>query len=358
MSSFCFSQTTINSLNNTIGEITFESKDHRSNIYEIIKDQKKMTNNQFGAVVISYTDYYPYGMIVGEGIRSKELNDYRFGFQGQEKDEESKGEGNSVNYKYRMHDPRVGRFFAVDPLAFKYPYNSQYAFSENQVIAFIELEGLEKTKPIKKLDCPHFVGKEKQIKIKKEIYFNKKVAVFAVTIPPRIISQNANSDSNKDFNIDFGNLGGSVTFDGGDTPDRIIITDQAGNVVFDQTAGTLLNDGTGAGVTTNLPQGRYQVQVILDSNETGIDSGSSVTYQNNVPALYLRKEKVKFLGITIARKSTLSENAPGRKSKKSGVKNLRRYKKKKRRAKKQFKRILKKYALKKKEVLSNKTRID
>jgi RHS repeat-associated protein len=68
---------------------------------------------------------------------------YRFSFQGQEKDDELKGEGNSLNYEYRMHDPRVGRFFAVDPLAAKYPYNSTYAFSENRVIDGVELEGLE-----------------------------------------------------------------------------------------------------------------------------------------------------------------------------------------------------------------------
>ena len=68
---------------------------------------------------------------------------YRYGFQGQESDNEIKGTGNSINYKYRMHDPRVGRFFAVDPLAPKYPHNSPYAFSENKVIAWGELEGLE-----------------------------------------------------------------------------------------------------------------------------------------------------------------------------------------------------------------------
>ena len=43
-----------------------------------------------------------------------------------------------------MHDPRIGRFFSIDPLAPEYPHNSPYAFSENQVIAFVELEGLEK----------------------------------------------------------------------------------------------------------------------------------------------------------------------------------------------------------------------
>jgi RHS repeat-associated protein len=68
---------------------------------------------------------------------------YRYGFQGQEKDDEIKGEGNSLNYTFRMHDPRVGRFFAVDPLAFDYPHNSPYAFSENRVIDGIDLEGSE-----------------------------------------------------------------------------------------------------------------------------------------------------------------------------------------------------------------------
>lgn len=52
-----------------------------------------------------------------------------------------------MNYTYRMHDPRIGRFFAIDPLAPDYPWNSPYAFSENVVIDHIELEGLEKAKP-------------------------------------------------------------------------------------------------------------------------------------------------------------------------------------------------------------------
>ena len=68
---------------------------------------------------------------------------YRYGFQGQEKDDEVKGEGNSLNYTFRMHDPRVGRFLSLDPLAPQYPHNSPYVFSENRVIDGIELEGLE-----------------------------------------------------------------------------------------------------------------------------------------------------------------------------------------------------------------------
>jgi RHS repeat-associated protein len=77
---------------------------------------------------------------------------YRYGFQGQEKDDELKGEGNSLNYTFRMHDPRVGRFFATDPLEAKYSWNSPYAFSENRVIDSRELEGLEAAMCRKALD--------------------------------------------------------------------------------------------------------------------------------------------------------------------------------------------------------------
>lgn len=80
---------------------------------------------------------------VGQVLDCEGVQGFRYGFQGQEKDDEIKGEGNSVNYTYRMHDPRLGRFFAVDPLAYDYAYNSPYAFCENKVIDGIELEGLE-----------------------------------------------------------------------------------------------------------------------------------------------------------------------------------------------------------------------
>jgi RHS repeat-associated protein len=87
----------------------------------------------------------PFGVeLKGRNLKKNNAKNYRFGFQGQEGDDQIKGDGNSVNYSFRMHDPRLGRFFAVDPLASKYPHNSTYAFSENDVICHVELEGLEK----------------------------------------------------------------------------------------------------------------------------------------------------------------------------------------------------------------------
>jgi RHS repeat-associated protein len=76
--------------------------------------------------------------------RHKDSDDYRYGFQGQEMDNELKGEGNSINYTFRMHDPRIGRFFATDPLEGDFSHNSPYAFSENRVMDSYEYEGLEK----------------------------------------------------------------------------------------------------------------------------------------------------------------------------------------------------------------------
>jgi hypothetical protein len=51
-----------------------------------------------------------------------------------------------------MHDSRIGRFFATDPLEPEYPSNSPFAFSENRVIDMVELEGLEATNTDDKKD--------------------------------------------------------------------------------------------------------------------------------------------------------------------------------------------------------------
>lgn len=133
--------------NRTLGQKSYELSNHLGNVTTVVSDRKIATalpTNTSTAHsetdIISYNDYYPYGMLME---KRNDVGDYRFGFQRQERDDEVKGEGNSVNYKYRMHDVRVGRFFAVDPIGNEYPWNSKYAFSENRLIDGVELEGLE-----------------------------------------------------------------------------------------------------------------------------------------------------------------------------------------------------------------------
>ncbi len=69
---------------------------------------------------------------------------YRYGFNGKENDNEVKGSGNQQDYGMRIYDPRLGRFLSVDPLSVSFPWNSTYAFAENDVIRCIDLEGGEK----------------------------------------------------------------------------------------------------------------------------------------------------------------------------------------------------------------------
>jgi RHS repeat-associated protein len=85
------------------------------------------------------------------GISSKAvgfgLPENKIKFQKQEFtcNEFSDGSGlDMYEFKYRMDDPQIGRFWQVDPLSDKYVYNSTYAFSENHVTTHVELEGLEK----------------------------------------------------------------------------------------------------------------------------------------------------------------------------------------------------------------------
>ncbi len=132
-----------------VGLKNYELTDHLGNVRALVSDYKDYVLNndekEYWPELLSSQHYFPFGMaMLGRNI---EGDGYRFGFQGQEIDDEVKGKGNSINYKFRMHDPRVGRFFALDPLMAKYPYNSPYAFSENKVIMYIELEGLETANP-------------------------------------------------------------------------------------------------------------------------------------------------------------------------------------------------------------------
>jgi RHS repeat-associated protein len=89
--------------------------------------------------------YSPFGVALSGRAYSSDR--YRHGVQGQERDDELKDEGNSINFTYRMHDPSLGRFFAVDPLVGEYPFYSPYTYSGNRVIDMIELEGLEPIRP-------------------------------------------------------------------------------------------------------------------------------------------------------------------------------------------------------------------
>ncbi len=68
-------------------------------------------------------------------------SDYRFGFNGQEKDNEIKGIGNSLDFGARIYDSRLGKWLSLDPMADLYPSESDYSFSLNNPIKNIDVGG-------------------------------------------------------------------------------------------------------------------------------------------------------------------------------------------------------------------------
>ena len=66
-------------------------------------------------------------------------NSYRYGFNGQEKDDEIKGEGNSLDFGERLFDPRVGRWWSTDN--YLKPWLSPYQFASNNPVNNLDPDG-------------------------------------------------------------------------------------------------------------------------------------------------------------------------------------------------------------------------
>ena len=193
---------------------------------------------------------------------------YRYGFQGQEKDDEIKGEGNSLNYKYRMHDPRVGRFFAVDPLAAKYPWNSPYAFSENRVIDGIDLEGKEFESYWVDIATTIFSARLK-VSDKEELFYK------SITYSDEKINNNPFiSEKKKKFQHDVQAfaIAGDLTIGNSLKAEAVVVGATVGTVAIIYAAPTIaviIPDATSAYLTKSLGSAGYDVfkQIIANGGD-------------------------------------------------------------------------------------------
>jgi RHS repeat-associated protein len=66
--------------------------------------------------------------------RNASTEDYRYGYQGSEKDREVSGEGNSYSTFYRQLDPRLGRWKSIDPKSSEQPGLSPFCSMNNNPI--------------------------------------------------------------------------------------------------------------------------------------------------------------------------------------------------------------------------------
>ncbi len=75
---------------------------------------------------------------------------YRYGFNGKENDPEDGWQ----DYGMRMYNPKLSRFFSVDPITSEYPELTPYQFASDSPIENIDLDGLEKAKPDIHINVP------------------------------------------------------------------------------------------------------------------------------------------------------------------------------------------------------------
>jgi RHS repeat-associated protein len=131
------------------GKKQYELSNHLGNVLTVITDKKQAvesttttgTVDYFVVEILTASDYSPFGVL----LQNREFTSakYRYGFNGQERDDEVKGEGNNYDYGERQYDPRVARFLTIDGLADDYPWYTPYQFAGNKPIWAIDLDGLE-----------------------------------------------------------------------------------------------------------------------------------------------------------------------------------------------------------------------
>jgi len=125
--------------NSTVYQLT----DHLGNVRAVIGED---TNNNL--VVMSHTDYYPFGMPMPN--RNVE-GGYRYGYQGEFAEKEAEL-GNGINsFQLRLWDSRIGRWMSPDPYG---EFHSPYLGMGNNPISNVDPDGGSIDCP----DCPNNGG--------------------------------------------------------------------------------------------------------------------------------------------------------------------------------------------------------
>lgn len=134
-----------------LGSKVYELSNHLGNVAVVLSDLKLgvdtialdglSTAAYYKPITVSGSSYYPFGMM--QTGRSYDAHEYRYGFNGKEKDTEWNNGDAIYDYGFRIYDPRISRFLSVDPLSPQYPWLTPYQFASNRPIIAIDIDGLE-----------------------------------------------------------------------------------------------------------------------------------------------------------------------------------------------------------------------
>ena len=128
----------------------YEIKDHLGNVRTVIADYKNpdpattASSIQFWrykADVKNISNMYPYGKSYGTNAIYNAAEDYRYGFNGMEKEKNMDASGDITDFGARVFDANFPVFLSRDPLETAYPGHSSYIISNRNPIAFIDKGG-------------------------------------------------------------------------------------------------------------------------------------------------------------------------------------------------------------------------
>jgi RHS repeat-associated protein len=119
-------------------------------------------------------NFYPYKNYLYskpvKGLRGYEVG-YGFAFNGMERDDDISGNGNSYTTEFRQYDPRLGRWFGIDPEFKAFAWQSPYVAFDNNPISKTDPRGdapgdgekrAEKAKEIDKKDTRTYDSKSER----------------------------------------------------------------------------------------------------------------------------------------------------------------------------------------------------
>jgi RHS repeat-associated protein len=133
------------------GKVRYEISDHLGNVRSVITDRRleydldaNTIPDNFTADVVSAQDYYPFGMNMPgrQYANAAFANDYRYGFNGMERDDELNGVGNSYTAEYWQYDSRLGRRWNMDPMFSSASGWSPYRAYYDNPIRYVDPIGL------------------------------------------------------------------------------------------------------------------------------------------------------------------------------------------------------------------------
>ena len=270
---------------------------------------------------ITFKPGKPFGSpMSGRTYEKDTSNRYRFGMNTQEKDDEIYGKGNASSAEFWEYDTRLGRRWNLDPLAFKFPWQSPYVCFNNNPLSVIDYKGLEGVSYKKKdrterkferkferwkrnnpnllsgndLDryerfknsrnwlgqirgnTKWFEAYEKNNKISETTHYEVKVDV-----PDPIVINSAGIDiGSANVTRNTGTSQGTLTvnYDMFPAADRLqILNPTDGTIIFDTNIPVVGTTGSGRIVPFNLGIGNTSIQILVNG---GITTGSTAFIYN------------------------------------------------------------------------------